>query len=259
MNTNLEKTCPYAPPSNVLLLIRHARDKGLKEPVTSPWITTIGIPEGNTSRTLQALRFLKLLDEEGYLMPTFKLLSNAPSDEYPGILAQILRDAYDTVFEVLDPAKASDQQFENAFRYYQPKAQRDRMIVLFKVLCREAELITGGAPEVLTRPRTNTQKASKPSGLSNGAKRPQPEPKDAESGPDFSQVSAQSANRLLSAVPVTSTQEFIILHGLLNQLPFADKKWTQPRREKWIQAMTAAVDLLFDLVDPEIDPPNMYS
>jgi len=258
MNTDLEKTCPYAPPSNVLLLIRHARDKGLKEPVTSPLITTIGIPEGNTSRTLQAFRLLKLLDEEGYFTPTFKLLSNAPSDEYPDVLAQILKDAYDTVFMALDPAKASDQQFENAFRFYQPKAQRSRMIVFFKALCREAGLITGGAPDVIVRPRTNMHKSGKLSNPSNSVKRTQAEPKDIQSQPDFSQNPAQPTNQLLSAIPVTSTQEFVILQGLLNQLPFADKKWTQSRREKWVQAMTASVDLLFELVDPGMDQ-NMYS
>src|SRR6266566_9443714 len=102
MNMELEKTVPYGPYANVLTIIRHARERGLKEPVTSQLITTIGVAEGNATRTMQALRFLNLLDEEGYLTPNFKLLSNAPSDEYPSVLAQVLKDAYKTVFMALD-------------------------------------------------------------------------------------------------------------------------------------------------------------
>src|SRR6266849_5304253 len=167
MNMELEKTAPYGPYANVLTVIRHARERDLKEPVTSQLITTIGIPEGNATRAMQALRFLKLLDEEGYLTESFRLLSNAPSDEYPGLLEQILRDAYELVFMALKPATATDQQYINAFRLYQPKAQRNRMIILFKGLCREAGLIPGGAPELLTRPRVTADKPSKSSASAN--------------------------------------------------------------------------------------------
>ncbi len=48
-----------------------------------------------------------------------------------------------------------------------------------------------------------------------------------------------------------SNQEFALLQGLLNKLPLEKKKWTQPRREKWLQAVTATVDLLIDIVDSE--------
>src|SRR3984893_5096953 len=114
MSMDLEKTVPYAPYTNVLTVIRCAREKGLKEPVTSKMITTLNVPEGNATRTMQALRFLKLLDEEGYLTNSFKLLSNASSDEYPGLLEQILRDAYEIPFNALNPATATDQQYVNA-------------------------------------------------------------------------------------------------------------------------------------------------
>jgi len=41
-------------------------------------------------------------------------------------------------------------------------------------------------------------------------------------------------------------QEYILLQGLLQQLP-PNKKWTQERRERWIQAFTASIDLLIDI------------
>lgn len=247
MNVESETTVPYAPYANVLTIIRHARDRGLKEPVTSKSITTLGVPEGNATRTMQALRFLKLLDEEGYLTERFKLLSNAPSDEYPGLFEQVLRDAYPLVFNALQPATATDQQFVNAFRLYQPKAQRPRMIILFKGLCREAGLIAGGTPEVLNRPRVTP---SKPPTSPNGAKRPKQEPKDAAFEAESYQAWTTEANQPLTETPITSTQEYIIMHGVLQKLPFAEKKWTQADRRKWLKAVAATVDLLFGLEDP---------
>jgi hypothetical protein len=43
--------------------------------------------------------------------------------------------------------------------------------------------------------------------------------------------------------------DYGLLNGLLKQLP-PDGKWTKARRDKWIQAMTASVDLLVDVVHP---------
>ena len=256
MASELEATCPYAPYGNVLTVIRHMRDRGLKEPVTQQMIVTIGVAEGNASRTLQALRFLSLLDEEGYHTQNFKVLGNAPNDEYPGVLAQILKDAYKNVFMALDPATANDDQFISAFRYYQPKPQRQRMIMLFKGLCREAELMPGGRPEAVKRSRTLS--SHKTSASSNGAKKVQPKSDYPSLTEDDYQISTIPTRQPASNISAASTQEHVILNGLLNQLPFAQGKWTQPRREKWLQAMTAAVDLLFEIVDPELEE-DIYS
>ncbi len=250
MNMELEKTVPYGPYANVLTIIRHARERDLKEPVTSQLITTIGIPEGNATRTMQALRFLKLLDEEGYLTDSFKLLSNAPSDEYPGLLEQILRDAYPVVFNALHPATATDQQYVNAFRLYQPKAQRSLMIILFKGLCREAGLIPGGAPEVLSRPRVTTNKSGKSAASANGAMRPKSEPKDTEFESESDEVSTPQDSQPVKGMPIMSTEEYVIMQGVLKKLPFAEKAWTQAQRAKWLKAVAANVDMLFELKDP---------
>ncbi len=244
MDTELEKLCPYAPYTSVLTVIRHMRERDLKEPVTSQWIATIGVAEGNTSRTIQALRFLDLLDEEGYLTPNFKALGNAPSHEYPVLLEQTLRDAYKHVFMALDPANASDKQFEDAFRYYQPRTQRQRMIMLFKGLCREAGIIAGGAPDASPRPRTNSSKLT----ASSGTKKPQPQPKnETPLQQEIHQIHPPAMNQAIT------DQELTLLQGVINQLPVKTKRWTQARREKWLQAIQANVDLLIDIVDAEDD------
>jgi hypothetical protein len=250
MNSDQETGYPYAPYANVLTVIRQARERGLKEPVTSSFITTIGVAEGNTTRTIRTLKFLKLLDEEGYMTPTFKQLRNASPDAYPGVLQEVLRDAYKDMFIALDPAKATDQQYINAFHNCEPRAQRDRMIILFKGLCREAGLIPGGAPEMLTRPRVTTPKSGKPSSSANGVKKTSPEPKDAPLHPETDDVSDQQASHSETVTPITSTPEYTIMKGVLSRLPFG-KKWTQAERKKWLRAVAANVDMLFELEDPD--------
>jgi len=207
MDTDFDKLCPYAPYTNVLMVIRHIRERNLKEPVTSQSIAIIGVAEGNASRTIQALRFLNLLDEGGYITPTFKMIENAPDGEYPEVFGQVLQDAYKQVFMALNPTTATDQQFENAFRLYQPKAQRSRMIMLFKGLCREAGIISGGAPETIVRSRTSS---SKPLVSSNTSKRGQPK-SDLLTLPEHFQPPTLPPTRSVPSVSTASTQELIIL------------------------------------------------
>ena len=246
MDTDSGISCPYAPYSSVLTIIRHVRERNLKEPVTSQLITTIGVSEGNAARTISALRFLKLLDEEGYISPSFRSIENATDEQYPEMLSETLHEAYDHVFTTLDPATASDQQFKNAFLYYQPKTQRLRMIMLFKGLAREAGIISGGAPEVVHRPHVVHSKSSKSSAASNGAKKQ----KDSGFQSELYQASTQLASHSESTISITSTQEYVIMYGVLNKLPFATKVWTRAERDKWLKAVTANVEMLFELEDP---------
>jgi len=250
MDTNLEGFCPYAPYSSVLTVIRHMRERNLKEPVTSQFITTIGVSGGNAARTISALRFLKLLDEEGYITLSFRSIENATDEQYPKILSETLHEAYEHVFMALDPTTASDQQLKNAFLYYQPKTQRPRMTMLFKGLAREAGIISGGTPEIVHRPHVEHSKSSKSSAASNGARKPKSEPKDSGFQSELYQASAQPASHSESKIPITSTQEYVIMHGVLNKLPFATKVWTQAERDKWLKAVAANVEMLFELEDP---------
>lgn len=246
MPSDLEGLCAYAPSGNVLTVIHQMRERGLKEPITMQLITVTGVAEGNASRTIQALRFLNLIDEEGYLTDNFKSLRNVSSDEYPTVLGNILKEAYSHVFMVLDPATASDEQLQNAFRYYEPRAQRQRMISLFKGLCHEAQLITGGS-ETPKRTRSATPSKSTTSFVSS-RKQPVTEPITSQNplGPTAvtSQTNYQQQNGIL--------QEYTLLLNLLHQLPKGtEKKWTSTRREKWLQAVTANIDLLIDVAEEE--------
>lgn len=256
MTTSMDHIAPYAPLANVIGLIRRRREKGLPEVLNVDKLLQIGIPEGNISRALQALKFLTLIDEEGRQTNNFNRLANAKESEYPEVLADIIRSAYRDIFVIIGHSEGfievSDQELIDAFRAYHPDAQRNRMIILFKGLCQEAGLMGGGPPE--TRKRTRTVNPAKSSSTSyNGAKKDQPK-SDNHQQTDFYPSPPALASQQISQFQVdtmTSTPESVILQGLLNQLPFLEKKWTQSRREKWIQAVTATVDLLFKTTDSE--------
>lgn len=69
--------------------------------------------------------------------------------------------------------------------------------------------------------------------------------------PEPVQVSTPQANQSDAATSIVSTQEYVIMHGILKKLPFAKKAWTQAEREKWLKAVAAMVDMLFELQDPQ--------
>src|SRR6266508_4165539 len=96
-------SAPYAPPANIIQVIKRYRDRGLPDPVTNSSLETVGIPEGTVSRVTVGLKFLGLIDEEGHRTEAFERIKRATSAEYPSVLAEIIREAYKPIFQVVDP------------------------------------------------------------------------------------------------------------------------------------------------------------
>ena len=232
MNIQLDKNAPYAPFGCVISVIKRFRERGLAETLTIQEIVRVGVSEGNASRTLQALKFLKLVDEEGHRTQTFDRIARVPTNEYAEVFGEIVKDAYKDVFVIVDPAEATDIEINDAFRYYHPQAQRSRMVVLFRSLCQETGLIPGGPPE--TRKRMSNATINKLGSRSVITRKSQIEV-----------LQASEANGL-SDNSIVIGQEYGLLAGLLQQLP-SDKKWTKERRDRWLQAFTANIDLLIDI------------
>jgi hypothetical protein len=133
-----EKFAPYAPTKAVLGVIERFRERGLPDPLTNAGLEQIGIQASNAPRTLQALRFLGLVDEGGNRLQAFDDLRMAKTDEYPDQLALILRVAYLPIFGITDPAVDTEIQISDAFRGFEPASQRVKMVSLFMGLCRAA-------------------------------------------------------------------------------------------------------------------------
>ena len=71
---------PYAPAKAVLGVIQKYRDRGLPAPLTPGVLEQVGVPASMAARTLQALRFLGLIDEGGNRLPSFDNLQRAKTD-----------------------------------------------------------------------------------------------------------------------------------------------------------------------------------
>ena len=233
MATEAKQVAPYAPVHNVLRVIRHLRERGLPDPLSFQELERIGIPAGNAPRTLAALRFLGLVGDDGARTQAFDRLGRATTQEYPEVLAEIVRAAYQPVFTVVDPAEDTEIALHDAFRYYEPQRQRGRMVTLFLGLCQEANIVSGGPPQRRTKLRKSTNgitarppaQVIRPSSIESAEAVGQPTMTQAESGPDY---------RLISAV--------------MQQLP-KDGKWTKSRRDKWVELVSASVDLLVEIVN----------
>jgi hypothetical protein len=229
---------PYASPANVLAVIHRLRQYGLPEVLTIQELNRLSIPEASASRTLTALKHLRLINEEGRLTPEFQQIGKASKSDYPTLLSQAIKVAYSPVFTILDPAQASEIELTDAFRLYEPRAQRTRMIALFLALCQEAGLVPEGR---VKRSSVKRPVVKKPIPATEGRKRPTP----------HEETSGQEH-------PTTGNEiaKYPMLLACISSLP-KDGKWTTPRRARWINAVTAAVDFIVEVV--EADEQNALS
>jgi hypothetical protein len=236
MIAETKQAAPYAPVNNVLTVIRRLGERGLPDPLTLQELERIGIPAGNAPRTLAALRFLGLVDDDGGRTQALDRLGRASTQEYPEVLAEIVRAAYQSIFTVVVPGQDNEIALYDAFRYYHPEAQRNRMVTLFLGLCQEAGIVPGGPPQRKAKLRrvTGGQAAARPpaqvirpKSIETAEAVSQPTVTQAEGGPDYGLISA-----------------------VMQQLP-KNGKWTRARRDKWIQAVTASVDLLVEVAEED--------
>lgn len=230
-----EDFAPYAAISNVMEVITRKRERGLSASLSPTVLETISIPKGNISRTLQALNFLGLIDENGTQTELFHRLGRAgeTDDEYKMILEEIIRSSYERVFAIVDPAQDGETAINDAFRQFGPEAQRGRMVTFFLGMCEQAGIVqtnprqrktsnkTNRSPTQRTRSRTSTTSAIQP--------------------PD-------NAPETLPRRSNDEDTEYQLVFAVMRQLP-SDRQWSADRRQKWLAAVEAAVDLMVDVVE----------
>lgn len=248
MATEILETAPYAPPANVVDVLHHVRKRGLPDTLTQRVLASIGIPDGNVSRTLAAFRFLKLIEEEnGECTATFQRLARATDEEYPEQLAQVIREAYKTVFTYVDPADDDTIKLNNVFRqHYNPQAQRTRMVTLFLGLCREAGIVSGSLPE--PRLRTKRPPASKEHTVRQNKVPRMVQMPEVEQTSLFQAPPSPSLAQTRAAYIPDVDGYYAMCMETLKRLP-TDHKWTKGQRVRWLEAIRASVDLLVEVSD----------
>lgn len=113
-------------------------------------LSDLGIRESIVPRTVQALRLLELIDEDGAATEAFDGLTTRSRADFSSKLGALLRRVYAPVFAYVDPKRATQEEVAEAFKQFGPPSQRDRMVTLFTHLLRQARMTPSGEPRVLT-------------------------------------------------------------------------------------------------------------
>ena len=225
MAVTSENSAPYAPASAVLGLIDRYRNRGLPKPIDSDVLGRAGISDSLIPRTLQAMRTLDLIDDDGAPTDTFDALQKVPEPEFKGRLAEWINTAYADVITFVDPAADDETKIRDAFRSYKPVGQQPRMVTLFLGLCAAAGL----APERSQSKPRSPQQPRKPQRQASG---PKPQ--------------VRKRTRGDTGAP---SEYPPLLSGLLTDLPTQDKGWTQADRDKFMVTMGVVLDHCYPIVE----------
>lgn len=132
---------PYTSMPTLMSVLDGFRNRNPRTPVTTDVLELMDVPSSVAPRTLQALKLLDLLTEEGEPTPALVGLREADRDEFPSRLAEVVQTAYSEIFAYRDPAADPPEKISDAFRMYNPASMRPRMVRVFYGLCKEAGLI----------------------------------------------------------------------------------------------------------------------
>lgn len=230
MAVTAEQSAPYAPSSVILGLLERNREKGLPNPITSEALQRLSVSDSLVPRTLQALKILDLIGDDGKHTGTFESLRRAPEAEYLTLMAEWLKAAYEHALDVIDPATADEVSIRDAFRLYNPISMQPRMITLFTSLFEAAGVRSGD------RAKPAPAKKATPSGSAPRAAKPAPRP-----APRRQQELAPAGG---GALPTGMDPA---LAGMLARIPKPGEGWTQLERDSFYTTFGVVLDFCFPI------------
>ena len=193
----------------------------MPERIDNEYLRDASIPDGTINRTLFALRFLGLIDEVGWLTEPLKSIHTSTDEEYKAILSGLIREAYKDIFNVVDPSQDPQDRILNVFRRYTPASQRDRMVIFFLGMCREAGIPT------LDVPKTRAMGTIK---LPERVTKRLPKKEEAE-------TSKRETKVTVGIDPA--------LEGLMRTLPPPGTPLSPERREQWLEMAKATLRFVY--------------
>ena len=232
---------PYAPAHAVLTVIRHVRERGIpRSPLTSDILMRMGLSESLAVRALQSLKTLELVGEDGTASQQLEDLRQAKEPDFQQALETYVRITYAVVFEFVEPADVSYEEVREQFRNNTPHSQMDRMAKLFMGLCEAAGIVE----EAPIRRRASTASEPNRARTPRRTRRRQPAQNGETTNPPNPPPPAHE--ELSSSLPKS-------LAHLVNDLPKYAGGWTKPKRDQFLNAFTAFLDLWIDIL-PDDDP-----
>lgn len=238
MPVSIDLPVPYAPASAILDLIDRHRNKGLPPIVDADVLARAGVSDSLIPRTLQAMKILDLLTDEGRPSEVFESIRLAPTAEYQQRLAEWLKSAYADALNFVDPTTDDEVAIRDAFRKYTPTGQQPRMVSLFIGLFTAAGVM---------------QQRQKASASQSPAKHRQIISKSGRILPLKPTKSRNEQNKNIRQVQALPTSEVPpALAGLLATLPLESGAWTQERRDKFLATFSAVLDYTFLIGEPNV-------
>lgn len=237
MPVSIDHPVPYAPASAVLDLIERHRNKGLPPLVDADVLLRAGISDSLVPRTLQAMKSLDLLTDDGRPSEVFEGIRLAPTVEYQQRLTEWLSAAYADALSYVDPATDDEVAIRDAFRKYTPNGQQPRMVSLFMGLFTAAGVMPP-RQKASASPSSPRLRQSAPK-LFKASKGKLPLPP--RYPPDIS-------SRQVQFTPAGNVPP--ALAGLLATLPIDNGIWTQERRNQFVATFSAVLDYTFKIGEP---------
>lgn len=239
MPVTVDQPAPYAPTSAILELIERHRNKGLPPVVDADVLARAGISDSLIPRTLQALKTLDLLTEDGRPSEVFEGIRLTPTAEYQQRMAEWLNAAYADALSYVDPATDDEVAIRDAFRKYIPTGQQGRMVSLFMGLFTAAGVMPQRAKASPPKRSVQANGSAKPKpGLTNTHRAPA-RPPAGQRPPQYESRPPAFAGSLPPAIA-----------GLLATLPPDGGYWTKERRDGFMATLGAVIDYTFKIGEP---------